>query len=51
MEGERALIAARMEGHIAALRALAVEAWSALESAAASVSVTLDDEVRRARES
>lgn len=49
IDDEHALVAARLEGHIAALRALAVEAWAALESAAATLSVALDDEVRRAR--
>lgn len=51
IEEEQAVLSARLEGHIAALRALAVEAWTALEAAAASTSISLEPDARRARES
>jgi hypothetical protein len=50
IEEEQAVLGARLEGHIAALRALAVEAWSSLETSAASASISLDADARRARE-
>ncbi len=50
VEERQAVLGARLEGHIAALRALAVEAWSALETAAGATSVSLEADARSARE-
>jgi len=51
IDEEQSMLSARLEGHIAALRAIAVEAWNALEAAAAAASLSLDADARRARES
>lgn len=50
IEEEQSVLSARLEGHIAALRALAVEAWCALETAATAASLSLEGDARSARE-